>query len=146
MEQNEKAAKDYFAEEKNVMSPELARKEVDNWLDIKGVKDRRIKENEDTVDTLCEAVEDGDLYFRDGKLVQKLNQPIGNEGVIKELTYENRIKLSEVRNRLKGVKSTDLDGRMLAYVGSAVNKPIKMLENIDTADWSLAQSIVVFFM
>jgi len=146
MEQNEKTAKDYFAEEKNVMSPELARKEVDNWLDIKGVKDRRIKENEDTVDTLCEAVEDGDLYFRDGKLVQKLNQPIGNEGVIKELTYENRIKLSEVRNRLKGVKSTDLDGRMLAYVGSAVNKPIKMLENIDTADWSLAQSIVVFFM
>jgi len=144
MEQNTEFFED---SEQSVISHEIAEKEVKQWLANKGIRKRKVEESADTIEILVEAVQDGDISFGDdGRIEQLLSHPIGDNADIKKLVYNDRISLQQVRDKLKGLKSNDLDGRVLAYVASATNKPIPLLNKIDTSDWSLAQSIAVFFM
>jgi hypothetical protein len=131
-----------------VVTPEQADNELTAWLDEKRVKPRKRKESSDTIETLIEAIEDGDITFDEkGDLIQILSDPAG-EGSLKveKLKYKTRITLKEVRVRLKNVKSNDIDGRVVAYISAATGENSAVIDELSTTDWSLSQSIAVFFM
>ena len=139
MEQNNE-----YTADGGVMTYEQAEKEVNGWLDEKGVRPRKRKDSEDSIETLIEAVQDGDIYFdEDGNLIQKLSQKVGDQ---EELTYQSRITLKEVRVRLKNIKTNDIDGRVMAYIAAATKQPLGIIDEMSTNDYSLSQAVAVFFM
>jgi len=127
---------------------DVAELEIESWLDHKKVKSKKRESNADQLERLVEAVQDGVLKFDEanGHLVQILNFPIGDNDQIKELSYKPRLKVGESHRFLKGYASDDMDGRMLAYVCAITNQPKNILTGLDTDDYGVANSIVVFFL
>lgn len=130
----------------NVVSRDMASSEVFEWLKSRKIRQRRIDEHEDSVNEIIDCVVDGDITFEGDKLIFHLAEPIGDEQNVKKLIFEPRITMQQIRQRLKKVPAGDMDGRVMAYVGSATNKSKSVLEQISSTDWSLIQTIAVFFM
>ena len=56
----------------NVISEELAKKEVLKWMDFKNLKPRKREERKDEIETIVEAICDGDLILdKDCFFIQK---------------------------------------------------------------------------
>lgn len=126
----------------------VATLEVDKWLDNKRVRAKKREEQRDSIDTLIDAIAEGELVLDDDfNLIHNLRFPVGNEGhEIKQLTYVSRIKVSDIRKSLKGVKGGDSHGHMLAYVSALTAKPVAILSQLDTEDYPIAQAIMIFFV
>lgn len=133
---------------KDVVSIDVAEKDINAWLDHKRVNDKKRESNAAQIEALTEAVQMGRLSFsQDEKvLVQKLDIPLGKNGEIKELKYKSRMVIGEIHQHLKGVKSDDADGRLLAYVSALTNQTKGMIGQMDTEDYSISQTIAVFFL
>lgn len=129
------------------VSRDVAKKEVDKWLDYKRVSDKKRETYEDNIETLTDAIAAGDLILDENhSLIQKLVFPIKSEQPVNELEYKARLKVSTVHTHLNGVKSTDADGRICAYVAALTSKPKDVIKGLDTEDYSIAQAIAVFFL
>jgi hypothetical protein len=131
-----------------VVSIEVAQAEIEKWLDCKKVNSKKRESNESTIESLVSAVQVGKLRFDDesNKLIQTLEFPIGNNGEIKELEYQSRIGIGQIHRHLNGVKSDDADGRLAAYVSALTNKTKGLIAGLDTEDYSVGQSIAIFFL
>ncbi|HXP49324.1 MAG TPA: hypothetical protein VN922_05185, partial [Bacteroidia bacterium] len=102
--------------------------------------------NQSFIDILVDAMVEGWLTLGDDSVfTQKLKFPLTGELKMDSLTYKNRLTLSETQTYLQNVKTGDGDGRLLAYVCSLTSKGKAVLKNLDTEDYSVAQSIAVFF-
>lgn len=127
---------------------EVAEEEISAWLDYKKVGARKRSDYADQIDTLINAVADGDLVYDDERhlLRQKLKFPIGEDATISEFEYMPRLRVGAVHSHLQGVKATDADGRVLAYVAALTGQAKGVIKAIDTEDYTVASSIVVFFL
>lgn len=133
----------------NKISRELAELEIEKWLEYKKVSDRKKEAYKDGIETLIDSVCEGLLVLRpeDHVLEQTLKIPIGSgDTEIKKLEFKPRIKISSVHNHLAGVKSSDGDGRLCAYIAALTSKPKDIIKGMDTEDYSVGQSIAVFFL
>ncbi len=130
------------------ISIEVATTEIEKWLDHKKVKQTKREANASTIESLVSAVQDGKLRFDDEskKLIQTLDFPLGNDGSIKELEYVSRIGIGTIHKNLNGVKSDDADGRLAAYVSALTNTTKGLVSQLDTEDYSIGQSISIFFL
>jgi len=130
------------------VSKEQAQIEVTDWLDSKRVKAKKREKQKDTIETLVEAIEEGDLIFdQDTKVMtMKLAFGIGKDDNIKELNFKPRANVGEVNSYLKKVKTDDADGRLLCYVYALTGQPAAVIDCLDTEDYALALSIAIFFM
>lgn len=124
-----------------------AEKEVNEWLDLKKVSAKKREASKDAIDTLIEAVEEGNLTLNDDKtFTQKLKFPTDGELSIKDLSYKSRLKVSTLHAALKGSKASDADERILAYVAALTTKPKAVITALDTEDYNICQSIAIFFL
>ena len=132
------------------VSLSVAREEVEHWLDHKKVRPKTRETNQENIDEIAELISEGILSYdkESCKITHRLQFPIKKEGggnVLEQLVYQPRIRLKDVRPHLKGVKSDDTDGRVLAYYAAVTNEAKPMLENLDPADYGIGNNIIIFF-
>jgi len=141
-----------------VMAKEVAEKELEAWFDYRRVKEK-VRNNPDEnlgYDVTREALVDGFMYgflrfdSETGVLIQSLEWPVENESkevILKELNWKPRIKERELTEPMKGVKATDTNGRMKAYISAYTGVVKTKLGALDLAsDYALAQSINTYFL
>ncbi len=129
------------------VSADVATKEIDKWLDYKHIKEKKRESFKEQIEALIDAVADGNLILNEKhELVQTLTFPLDGDLPLKELNYKPRLKVSTIHQHLNGVKSTDADGRICAYVAALTSKPKDVIKGLDTEDYSIAQAIAIFFL
>lgn len=141
--QNEAATAPSF----NKVDEQTAEKELNRWLEAKRVPARKREQNDQVLTTLAGAIQDGRLIVTDtGQITVKLLYPIGNGGEIDRLDFSNRIKAKQVRKMKVNDDAFDTMGQVMAIAAAATNNSMKLLGELDNEDYSLIQSIAVFFM
>jgi len=132
--------------EKTAVAINVARAEVDRWLDAKRVNEKQRKTNSESIDHLVDAFADGTLVLNDdNKIAMNLTWEVGEGGKITKLEFKPRLRVGEIHNNMKGIKSTDADARILAYIATLTDQPSGVISQLDTEDYRVASSIVVFF-
>lgn len=131
------------------MNPrELAEKEVNLWLDHKKVGAKKRESLSENIEELISYLEDRSIRLEKDTFdfIQELKFPIGTGGQIKELRYKARIPLTTINAALKGVKTHDGSGRVLAYISALTGQNKAVLAGLDTEDNSVGQTLAVFFI
>lgn len=131
-----------------VVNIDTATAEIGKWLDHKRINEKKREDQKSTIDTLIDAVRFGLLTVDEENfnLIQKLNFPVGNNGEIDELKFRPRMGVGQVHRHLKGLKSDDADGRLAAYVAALTGRTKIEIGHLDTEDYSVGQSIAIFFL
>ncbi|MBX9450024.1 MAG: phage tail assembly protein [Taibaiella sp.] len=134
----------------NVVSLEVAQQEVNKWLDSKKIKEKARETHSESIESLVSSVADSTLILNDdNSFCHKLNFQVlseSGEPILSELVYKNRLTVGEVNMANKGVAHNDVDGRILTYMSVLTNTPKGKLMKLDTQDYAVARSIVVFFL
>lgn len=131
---------------------ELAQQEVNEWLDYKRIKPNKREASEDAIEALVEAVQYGDLSIDEDKVMtHKLIFPLTNEQgeeTVKELKYQPRVSTGAITQKTGAVKGKALDYNTIitAYVSALTDKPLALIERLDTEDRKISQAIVSFFL
>lgn len=125
---------------------ETAAKEVEEYLDFKKVSNKKREEQKDSIETIVDSIVSGTLSIDENKnIVQELSFPIGN-GTIPTLSYKPRLTAQAINTRMKGVKGTDVDARIMGYAAALTDKSPALLGDLDTEDLRICQAIVSFFI
>lgn len=126
---------------------DVAQAEVDRWLEHKKISAGKRETNKPSIDSMVAGFQDGMLILNeDFSITHKLKFATEGEKPIEELKYKPRLKVETTFKHLEGVKSSDADGRLCAYVAALTSLPKGLITKLDTEDYSLAQSIAVFFL
>jgi len=129
------------------ISYELAQAEVEKWLSKNRIKSSKRKASEPVIESLIEAVMYGQLVFDENLIItQNLDFPLGEDGSLKSLTYKERITKKEVDDKLSAMKNKDGSASITAYVAALTLQPVAIIDKLDTRDYSISQSIAVFFI
>ena len=134
-------------EELKQLKHEKAKTEVLDWLKTqKKVKESKLDAYEMQVNTLIDAVENGDAYIKDSEFVVKLQFPINSvNGFISEIAFKPRVTVNAIQMQLQGVKSDDSSGRVWAYIAASTGINKAILKNIDNVDQENCEAVGVFF-
>lgn len=126
---------------------QVAESEVQKWLDFKRIGDKKREAQKPQIEVLVDAVEDGDLVLDEQMVfVHTLKFPLMNEQPVKELSYKPRLSVLDIHSKLEGVKSSDADGRVLAYVAALAGKPRQIIKSLDSEDYAISQALAIFFL
>jgi hypothetical protein len=129
------------------VSKEVAGSEIERWLDYKKSSEAQRVSYADQIEQLSNAIESGDLVLNeDFSFTYKLKFDTGGEEPVKELKFKPRISIGSLQKSLEGVKTSDADGRITAYIAALTGQPKGVIRALDTADYSIPQAIVVFFL
>lgn len=130
------------------INPELATKEVNAWLDSKKIMQNTRDSNEDSTQLLIDAMVEGIVAIDDKSnvITHNLNFPIGEGEEIKKLEYRPRLNDRLLEPYLKGVKPTDSDGRLTAYICALTQNSRGIIRNMDSVDKKISLAIAVFFL
>lgn len=132
---------------KPLVSDEMAREEVESWLDYKKIDDAQREEMEATVKSLVGYVKSGDLYLNEDKsFTHTLKFPIGETEKTTELKYKARITEREITQKLHGIKADDADGRLAAHIAALTGQVMGIVRGMDKEDFKIARSIALFFV
>jgi hypothetical protein len=131
------------------VNEQVAKQEVEQWLDAKKIPTQRRKEYEDGIETLISAVCEGTLSLdsETHHWKHKLSFPIGSEVEITELDYKPRLTVKEMRRKTKALKSAiDVDGRLVAIISALTDQPTGVIDSLESSDYSTAKAIALFFL
>lgn len=131
----------------NKVSRDVAQQEVESWLDKKKVLQTTRETNDNDINTLVGAITEGVLTLNDkGEFEHTLQHPFGEEESVTGLVYKNRLNDRMLRPYLVGVKPTDADARITAYICALTGQARGIIDQLDTIDKKIAMSITVFFL
>lgn len=129
---------------------EIAKKDFEGWLNHKKIKERKRQVNEDQEETIIDSIMAGSLRVeKDFNLHFNLDFPLENdkkEVTVREFVFKPRIKVFELNAKLKGVKASDGDGRVVAYISAITGQNSGIIKKLDTEDYNICQSIVMYFL
>lgn len=129
---------------------QTATMEITRWLDFKKVGEKKREDNQQFIDSLIEAVENGSVTIDEkNNLVYTLPDPVlsdDDEPVLETLTFKPRITVKELNSKLKGVKTDDADGRILAYVSAITGENAGTISRMYSEHYAVCTSIVMFFL
>lgn len=130
------------------VTPEIATKEVNAWLEAKKIMKNTRDSNEDSTQLLIDAMVEGIIAIDEKTMVitHNLNFPIGDGEEIKKLEYRHRLNDRLLEPYLKGVKPTDSDGRLTAYICALTQNSRGIIKNMDSVDKKISLAIAVFFL
>lgn len=130
------------------LTQEVAEEEAKKWISHKGIELSDDEEDQNKFKNLVKFFRNGtfELDQENMTITHNLKFPIGEDGQIDTLTYKPRIKVGQLNNKLKGVKATDTDGRLVGYIAALSEKPTELIKQLDTVDNSASQSVVMFFL
>ena len=132
---------------KEQISYEIASQEVEKWLSKNRIKASKRKASEPVIESLIEAVMYGQLVFDESLVItQNLDFPLGENSEVKQFTYKERITKKEVDDKLSVMKNKDGSASITAYVAALTLQPVGIIDKLDTRDYSISQSIAVFFI
>ena len=151
MENGNKDAKRHKAENNSeVISKDVAIKEVDRWLDYKRIKPRKRENLSDNIEAMVDAVMDGTLVLeKNYDWTHNLTFPLENdkgEVTVDKLSYKSRIMVRDINSRMKGIKAGDGDARVIGYVSALTGEPAGVLNTLDTEDQAIFLHIATFFL
>lgn len=134
-----------------MVNKEVAINDINDWLDAKKVSQKKRATQVEQIENLVSEVEEGNLaYDSDSKVLSyKLKFPLEDESgsyTLSNLDFKYRLTSNDLAPYLKGVKPTDADGRLAAYICALTGKAGGYIKKLDTEDLSVAQSIAVFFL
>lgn len=123
---------------------EVATNEVIAWLDYKKISQKKRESKQEAIEAIVDAVCDGTLVIKDDKSVEHtLKFAIGD---LTKVSYKPRLQMNSIHVHMQGVKSTDADGRVVAYIAALTSQAKEMIKKFDTEDFDVAQSIAIFFI
>lgn len=129
------------------VSKEVAEKEVSSWLDYKKISDKKKEGFKENIESMVDAICDGVLTLEaDFTLTHHLKFPIESEVKTTELKYKPRLKMVDVHKQLAGVEAKNVDGRVVAYIAALTDKPKRVITELESEDYGIAQSVAVFFL
>jgi uncharacterized UPF0160 family protein len=128
----------------NAIDKISATKEVDNWLDYRRVRVKKRKENEDSINELIEAFEEGILVLDPETRVITQNL-IWEVGTKKALTFKPLLTVGDSQRRLQSVKSTDGHAMLAAYVAELTGENSGIIGGMNTEDYGISRTIAGFF-
>lgn len=134
---------------KSKVAREVAQAEIEKWLDYKKIKEAKREAEETTTETIVDAICDGTLVLnKDYTFTHKLAFPLKSDGedTLKELTYKPRLEVREINTKMKGIKPSDADGRIMGYIAALTDQPRGVLTRMDTEDNRIAQAFATFFL
>lgn len=134
--------------EENKIADEVGRAEVNRWLDELEVSSEK---REDVfvarvIDDIVKAVVKGRLLINDdGTITQVLLEPLGDNGVTKEIKYNGRYEIGKWHDKLKKISTGDTIGAMFAKCALLSSFPEALFRKMIKQDWDVASNITVFF-
>jgi hypothetical protein len=135
---------------KEKVSAEVARQEVEKWLGTQRILPKKREALAAQIDTIVEHLMYGSMHFNeDGELTYVLAEPIKSDDgsvVLSELKFKKRIRVAELQAQTKNVAPEDADGRVIAYLAALTGVPKGLFPKLDISDYSVAQSITLFFV
>tara|TARA_R110002020_G_scaffold357999_1_gene570304 strand:- start:86 stop:493 length:408 start_codon:yes stop_codon:yes gene_type:complete len=127
-----------------------AKKEVNNWLDFKKVDQEKRDENSENIDSLAKAISLGYLSMdKDFNFIQELKFPmLDDDGSVSlgTLKFKPRLKMGEIQNKSQNLKTGDTFALITAYVCALTNVNSGIIKQMDSEDYKIAQSVVIFFL
>jgi hypothetical protein len=129
------------------VSPEIAKEEIEKWLDYKKVSQSKRDSFAENLKALEEAIIEGSLVLNENfEFVQDLKFPIGEEVRTTQLVFKPRLKESTLAVHTTGLKIDDFYGRLYATVAALTGKPRDLIKSLDTEDYSIGKNIAFFFI
>jgi len=131
------------------VAKEVAVQEFERWLSYKGIRDKKRKDNESFEETIIAAIEDGQLTLDDDHVFTLKITPVkdaNGSNVLESLKFKPRLQVYQLNQKLKGVSANDGDGRVMAYVAAITNENSGVIGLMDTSEYSVCQSIVMYFL
>jgi hypothetical protein len=128
---------------------DLAKAEVDGWLDKKRIPSKKRESLSGMIDNLIDAVVEGDLTIDEetGIMTHTLVVPIGESEGYKELKYKLRITGKDVEPHKKLIKGSDFGDELTRIILALTGAPINVIRQLDMGtDRSIAEAIAVFFV
>ncbi len=128
-----------------VMTRETAVKEVNDYLSFKGMRPKRRKEKEESIDVIIDCVEDGTVSIDPETriLKHKLIHPIKGT---KEFNYKARINQGKIATRLRMSSSSDGHSAIACYVAELSDNNITFVGMLDTEDNVISNAVAMLFM
>jgi len=131
-----------------LVSREVAEKEVNAWLEYKKVPDAYIKGSQMYINGMIIAVQEGSFTIDPDtkEITHKLKWPIGTgDFTITSLTYKPRLGVSVIQQNIVGIPMTDLTGRTLGIIAALCGKPRTEIAPMDSEDYRSASGVAAFF-
>lgn len=133
------------------MTRDIAQDHVQRWVDHKNIPQSKVEANQDAVDIMVDAFQDGTFEMDEETFVitHNLRQPILNtegEVQVEKLEFKARARAGELQGWMKGIKANDGDGRVQAVIAGLSSTARGIITKLDTVDYSIAQNIAVFFL
>jgi hypothetical protein len=129
------------------VTKEQAEKEINNWLDKKKVFQSTREELHREIDVLIDGMCEGYLTLDDKFIfTHKIMIPEQVEGLCTQLKYKLRLSEPDMTEPMKGVKTSDGEGRLNAIISALTGEAKSVIRKLDTQDKKLATSIAVFFL
>lgn len=130
------------------VNPETATKEINAWLDFKKIMQNTRNSSEESIQLLIDAMVEGIITIdeKSNVITHNLNFPIGDGDEVKKIEYRPRLNDRLLEPYLKGVKASDSDGRLTAYICALTQKASGIIKNMDSVDKKISLAIAVFFL
>jgi len=129
---------------------EQAKKEVNKWLDFKKVDVEKRDENIESIEAIAKSISTGYLVLdKDHNLIQELKFPMEDEDgnvVMSQLKFKPRLKMGEIQNKTQNLKAGDTFALITGYICALTNINSGLIKQLDSEDYKIAQSVVIFFL
>lgn len=131
--------------EVKVMTSEIAKNDLNAWLDAKRIKSKDREAKADQIEQLLEAMEDGALVLdpETNNLIYTLNFEVAGKKV---LTFKPRVTVSELNDKLRGVDGTKPNEMLVAYIAATTELSLGIIKKIDLSDYKIGQAVCMFFL
>lgn len=133
---------------KELVTKEVAVKEVESWLDYRRVKASQRETYKAQIGTLVEGVQFGDITIDAEKhtITQAMQFPEATKSLFTSLTYQPRISIGDLQKHTTNVKATDFEGKVVAYMAALTGQGMSGISKMDSEDYKIGQAIALFFM
>lgn len=133
---------------KTKVTREVAVKEVEEWLDYKRIRPGKREERKDEIETLVDSIEAGEVIKGEDQVLKyTLMFPLEGSGAkVEILEFKPRLTGLDLEPILKGIKATDADGRLRAYISALTGQPMGVIKKLDTEDSTIPNTIALFFL
>ncbi len=132
----------------DVITREIAEKEVNAWLQYKKVPEDYIAGSRMYIKGIEIAVREGSMVIDPTtfEITHKLKWPIGAADFeITELKYKARVGVSVIAANIAGIPVTDLTNRTLGILAALCGKPRTEIAPMDSEDFRAASDVAAFF-
>lgn len=134
-----------------VVSEEVAKRDVEKWLDYKRISSADREEFKDSIKSLVSGVMEGTVRVTDDFHIEvDLSWPI-DPGVgqeIKTLSLKPRIQARQISERIEKMKVSagNADGRLKAILCELSGQSSGIIGMLDTTDLRMCNNVVIFFI